>query len=196
MLDWETLKKLTGSKFAQHVILVPIIGWLLVYQNTFAQMVSKLFGFDVALSLSWEVLLFYLGLVLLGIAASVFRLFGPEAVLGHHGLQGYTEDTEAVLTRKEFALLCDTIGCEQPEEIKVPAAGTGQVLDATLEQWKRLNRENIRDVLSDHYRSENTRSSGWRYFTSITFFVGALFTLIPTAKTVVWAVCQISAVVR
>ena len=178
----------------EYVILVPIVGWLLVYHNTFAQLVSELFGLDAALSLSWEVLLFYLGLVLLGIAASVFRIFGPEAVLDHHGLQGYAEDTEAILTRKEFALLCDTIGWTQSKEVNVPAAGTGQVLDFTLKQWKCLNCESIRDVLSDHYRSEKMKSSGWRIFTSIAFIIGALFTLIPTATTVVWAIGQILAV--
>lgn len=196
MFDWETLKKLTGSKFAQHVILVPIIGWLLVYQNTFANMISHVFGLDTSASLSWEILVFYFGLVLLGIAATAFRIFGPEAVLGHNGLQGYIEDTEAVLTRKEFATLCETIGCDLPEEIRVPAAGTGQVLDATLDQWKRLNSENIRDVLAQHYRRENTNSFGWRMFASLAFLVGGFFTVIPTVTTVVWALGEVFGLLR
>jgi hypothetical protein len=191
MLSWETLKKLTGSKFAQNIVLVPFVGWLLIYQNTFAQMISQLFNFDPDISLSWEILLFYLGLVLLGVSAVAFRLLGPEAVLSHDGLQGYSEDTEAVLTRKEFTRLCAEIGCEVPEEVKVPASGTGQVLDGLLDQWKRLNSENIRDTLAKHYRSENSKGTAWRTFTSITFMVGALFTLVPTVTTVCWAIGQI-----
>lgn len=191
MPDWETLKKLTGSSFARHVILVPIIGWLLVYQNTFAQMIASVLGVEVSTALSWEVLVFYVGLVLLGISASIFRFFGPEAVLNHDGLQGYTEDMEAVLTRKEFKLLCEEIGCEMPEEKKVPAAGTGQVLNETLDQWKRLNCEGIRDILSDHYRNENQTRVGWRRTTTITFGVGAALTLIPTVVTVVWVMGQL-----
>lgn len=196
MPDWETLKKLTGSTFARHVILVPIIGWLLVYQNTFAQMIANVFGIEVNSALSWEVLVFYVGLVMLGIAASIFRFFGPAAVLNHSGLQGYTEDMEAVLTRKEFKLLCDEIGCEMPEEKRVPAAGTGQVLDETLDQWKRLNCEAIRDVLADHYRTENQTRIGWRRATTITFGIGAALTLVPTIVTIVWVLEQLLAALR
>ena len=196
MPDWETLKKLTGSSFARHVVLVPIIGWLLVYQNTFAQMISSALGVEVSAALSWEVLVFYVGLVLLGISASIFRFFGPEAVLNHDGLQGYSEDMEAVLTRKEFKLLCDEIGREMPEEKKVPAVGTGQVLDETLGQWKRLNCEDIRDVLFEHYRNENQTRVGWRRATSITFCVGAALTLIPTVVTVVWVIGRLIAELR
>lgn len=196
MFNWETLRKLTGSNLAQHVILVPIIGWLLVYQNTFANMIYHVFGLDSSVSLSWEILLFYLGLVLLGISATTFRIFGPKAVLGHNGLQGYSEDTEAILTRKEFARLCEEIGCDQPDEITVPGAGTGQVLDTTLDQWKRLNSENIRDVLAQHYRSENSSRFGLRVFSSFTFLVGAIFTLIPTVTTVAWSLGQLIALLR
>lgn len=196
MPNWETLKKLTGSRFARHVILVPIIGWLLVYQNTFAQMIANAFGIEVNNSLSWEVLVFYVGLVMLGVSASFFRFFGPEAVLNHEGLQGYTEDMEAVLTRKEFKLLCDQIGCEMPEEIKVPGVGTGQVLDETLDQWKRLNCEGIRDVLADHYRSENQTRNGWRRTTTITFGIGAALTLVPTIVTIAWVLGQLLAALR
>lgn len=196
MPNWETLKKLTGSKFAQHVILVPIIGWLLVYQNTFAQMIGSAFGIVVTNAPSWEVLVFYVGLVMLGISASIYRFVGPEAVLNHNGLQGYTEDMEAVLTPKEFKLLCDEIGCEMPKEIKVPAAGTGQVLDETLDQWMRLNRKSIRDVLSDHYRSENQTRVGWRRTSTITFGIGAALTLIPTIVTVIWVLGQLWAAFR
>lgn len=196
MPNWETLKKLTGSRFAQHVILVPIIGWLLVYQNTFAKMIANTFSTDVNNSLSWEILVFYVGLVILGVSASVFRFFGPEAVLNHDGLQGYTEDMEAVLTRKEFKFLCDEIGCEVPEEINVPGVGTGQVLDGTLDQWKRLNCEGIRDVLAEHYRSENQTRDGWRSATTITFGVGAALTLVPTVVTIFWVLGQLLATLR
>lgn len=194
MLDWETLKKLTGSTFARYVILVPVVGWLLVYQNAFADLVSKLLGFEVALSLSWELLIFYLGLVLLGVASAIFRFFGPDPVLNHRGLQGYADDTEAILTRKEFALLCERIGCEQPADVTVPAAGTGQIV--TLDQWKRLNSENIRDTLSQHYRTVNVQGVFWRGFTTITFVIGAVFTLTPTVKTVVWATREVAFALR
>ena len=188
MLDWENLKKLTGSKFAQHVILVPIIGWLLVYQNTFAQMVSKSLGIEFASELSWEVLLFYVGLVLLGGAASIFRILGPEAILNHDGLQGFVEDCEAILTRKRFAGFCEACGVAMPAEVKVPGAGIGQVIDATREQWLRLNSESIRDVLSDHYQSENASKPKIRTATTIIFTAGACLTLAPTAATIVWVV--------
>ena len=188
MLNWETLKKLMGSKFAQHVILVPIVGWLLVYQNAFAEMFTSALGPDIEIekSLSWELLVFYLGLVLLGIAASLFRILGPEPIVNHDGIQGYIQDTEAILTRTQFERFCDGIGVDAPCEIKVPAAGVGQVLDATREQWLHLNSAGIRDTLAEHYRVKNNDKLIIRYVVAITFVFGALLTLVPTGATLIW----------
>lgn len=191
MPDWETLKKLTGSRFAQHVILVPIVGWLLVYQNAFATMVSKVLGVEFQAELGWEVLVFYVGLVLLGISASVFRIVGPEPVLNHNGLQGFTEDTEAILTRKGFSRFCEEAGILEPVEIRVPGSGIGQVLDATREQWFRLNSEGIRDVLSEHYKAQNLSKSLVRSATTLVFAAGACLTLVPTGITVLWVLGQL-----
>lgn len=186
MLDWESLKKLTGSKFAQNVILVPIVGWLLVYQDSFAKILSSALGVELGTQLGWEPLIFYVGLVLLGVSAFLFRILGPEPILSHDGLQGYIEDTEAVLTRKGFARLCARVGVEVPAEVKVPGAGIGQVLDATREQWFRLNSEAIRDVLSEHYAKQNEYGPIVRSLTAIAFFLGAGLTLVPTVITVIW----------
>lgn len=191
MPDWETLKKLTGSRFAQHVILVPIVGWLLVYQNTFAKLVSKVLGVEFQAELGWEVLVFYVGLVLLGVSASVFRILGPEPVLNHNGLQGFTEDTEAILTRKGFSRFCGEVGIAEPVEIKIPGSGIGQVLDATREQWFRLNSEGIRDILSEHYKAKNLSEPIVRSTITLVFAVGACLTLVPTAVTVLWVLGQL-----
>lgn len=191
MPDWETLKKLTGSRFAQHVILVPIVGWLLIYQNTFAKMVSKVLGVEFQAELGWEVLVFYVGLVLLGVSASVFRILGPEPVLNHNGLQGFTEDTEAILTRKGFSRFCGEVGIAEPVEIKIPGSGIGQVLDATREQWFRLNSEGIRDILSEHYKAKNLSEPIVRSTITLVFAVGACLTLVPTAVTVLWVLGQL-----
>lgn len=192
MPDWESLKKLTGSKFAQNVILVPVVGWLVVYQDAFARILSSALGVELGAKLGWEPLIFYVGLVLLGVSAFLFRVLGPEPILNHDGLQGYIEDTEAVLTRKSFARLCAKIGSEVPAEVKVPGAGIGQVLDATREQWFRLNSEAIRDVLSEHYAEQNEYGPIVRSVIAITFFLGAGLTLVPTAFTVIWVFARLS----
>lgn len=195
-LHWENLKKLSGSKFAQYAVLVPIVGWLLVYQNTFAEALSTIFEVEAIEQASWELLVFYLGLVLLGVAAALFRFFAPSEIVDHNGLQGYLDDTLNIMTRRRFRNFCDSLGYEAPEEIKVPSAGTGQVLDTTLDQWKILNLEAITDVLTKHYEKTNGTLPKARVATGVLFTLGAGLTVVPTLTTVGWALGQIFTLIR
>ena len=172
---------------------MPLVGWLLVYQNAFAEVIARAVGSELGVSLGWEVLVFYIGLVLLGVSAFSFRILAPGPILNHNGIQGYIEDMEAVVTRKQFKKFCAEANIETPEEIRVPAAGIGQVLDATREQWLRLNLEAIRDAFSDHYANENERSPLVRSAITLTFCVGACLTLVPTAATLVWVLRRLAA---
>ena len=90
------------------------------------------------------------------------------------------------MSRTQFERFCDGIGVAAPDEIMVPAAGVGQVLDATREQWLRLNSAGIRDTLAEHYRVRNNDKLIIRYVVAITFVFGALLTLVPTGATLIW----------
>lgn len=188
---WEVLKRLTGSSFAKYVILVPVIGWLLVYQNAFAGLLVEALGLQTTPTLGPELLVFYLGLIFLGISAGLFRALGPEPVLEHEGLRGYLVDQEAILTSKGFERFCLKAGIEKPSEIDKERVGTGQLLDFTNEQWKRLNQEPIRDTFTDHYEKMNTSRLIMRWILFLAFLLGALLSLIPTATTVAWSVAQL-----
>lgn len=194
--DWESLKKFSGSRFAQYALLVPIIGWLLVYQNTFLETLSTIFEVQALAQTSWELLVFYLGLVFLGIAAALFRTFAPREIVDHDGLQGYVEDTLNILTRFRFHRFCESLEVDPPKEVTVPSAGTGQVLDTTLDQWKTLNSEAITDVLTEHYERTNSARPWARRFTGFFFVAGAILTLFPTVRTVGWALVQISELIK
>ena len=191
MVSWEKLKTLTGSNIARYVIFVPIVGWLLIYQNEFVKLFSSIFELDSVDYLGWEVLVFYLGLIFIGISASLFHFFGPPTILNHGGIQGFIEDMESVLTRREFHIFCEDNNYPIPDEITVQTAGTGQIGGSTRDQWLRLNSGQIRDVLSDHYRNKDSERPKIRLFISSIFLFGVLLTFTPTAVTVFWVIQQL-----
>lgn len=188
--DWELLKRLTSSNFARYVAAVPVVGWLLVYQNSFSELLSKTLQIDFDSRLSWELLIFYLGLILIGATASLFRIFGPTEVLDHEGLHQYITDTEEILTPSEFEKICLEVTGQPPLVAKEPEIATGQTLSGTRDQWLRLNSSEIRDVLTAGYRRKNDAKRELRILLSVSFGLGATLTLIPTFVTIFWVIQQ------
>lgn len=192
-MNWEDTKKLLASNFAKYSLLVPLIGWLVIYNGEFQRFFSEALGvtIDNNAGTDWRVLAFYLGLVLIGVSSGLFRVSCPPEILAHDGLGGYIDDTTAHLTEMRFSDLCRLYSVELPEFKGPDTAVFDQGAFVSQEQWVRMRADDIFNVLAARYSLQLTARPVWRFLTLALFGVGAVVTLIPTMSTILWVLTEL-----
>lgn len=194
-MNWEETKNLASSSFAKYTILIPVVGWLVVYNGEFQSFLAQALDVQQAedATVGWRIMVFYLGLVLIGISSAIFQLRCPPEIKFHDGLGGFINDTVAHLTDQKFTSLCQSYGVEKPCA-KGPS-NNGFALNEYIlrEQWVKFQAEDIYDILSARYEFQLTVRNWSRCLTVSLFFLGVVITLIPTATTLWWIVVEIKA---
>jgi len=178
-LTWSRLRTIGHLPLMKATIFVPLIGYLIIFNETVAKYLQLVWEKDAA-PLSTNLLLVYFGLVFLSLASIVYKFrcdprvdqYGsPEAYIGGDG-----PNISAV-----------TLGAFENEVI-----GAGYDLDAWQEDGispvGTLDRK--KDILWCVYNKWDTAFPIARLITTVFYVVGFLFLLIPSAL-VFWKVAGI-----
>lgn len=181
-----------SSKFARLTFIVPIVGWVLVYNDNLILLLEQLWDTDLPNELGWRVYIFYVGLFLISVSSILYAIFCPKEIGNHTDIVDYvknfrplvTEDFERKLSKslRHAPLTWGT----PPEDFK--NAGTGKF---PLVRKQSENEEEIIDRLVQNYLVLNASWPILRVIALASFCSGAVLASIPTLTTVHWASCLV-----
>lgn len=100
-LNWRQLKAAAGSKFARLSILAPLIGWVLLTNNTAAKFLAHFFAFEDLAKPSLNLYVFYLGLFLFGTAGLLYSVFCPSEIALSNSRESFRQGRLQTITPTE-----------------------------------------------------------------------------------------------
>lgn len=107
MTRWSNLARLAGSRAAKLTIAAPFAAFIILHNEPlqpFLQMAENWHPNPLIESLALARFdIFYLGLVVIGIAVALFSLFGPSQITGHDGYQAFIDVKESTKTGNAVA---------------------------------------------------------------------------------------------
>lgn len=187
---WSTLKALSSSGLARLTIIVPVVGWLLVYNDTLARLLTSTFGENVEIEYSWKLYIFYIGLTLISVSAVIFIVRCPRTIAHHQDRLQYIEKERAIFTPATEAGASAELGLI-PLEWRVPNENYAREDGSyPLVRIYEANEEIMIDRMQEIYRVQDSRYPIARFFSILTFMVGAILTLLPTLSTLIWSACS------
>ena len=95
---WSSLKSAVNSKFARLTVIVPIAGWVLIYNDNLVLLLEELFEQDFSAEFSWRLYVFYVGLFLISVSSILYSVFCPKEINNHSTVVDYTKHYRLVLT--------------------------------------------------------------------------------------------------
>lgn len=167
-------------------VLVPVIGWLLVLNESFARFLAAYFKYDDFKSLSWQVYSLHVGLSIFGICILATILFCPEPIKSHDNPDDYREKKLQTLTRYEIDRMFQTLSSEVQKACAPKHAGglTEPKGIEDLELWVRRNKEHVFDVMLNTYDRKNESWPALRWAISVLFVVSGAMVFAPTITTI------------
>jgi hypothetical protein len=189
---WSALKGAMSSSFARLTIIVPIIGWVLVYNDNLIILLEQLLETDLPNELGWRVYVFYVGLFFISVSSIIYAVFCPKEVSNHVDVVEYVRKFRPVVTEELEIKISKGINrmplawSLPPEDFK--NAGTGKF---SLVRKQTENEEEIINTLIQNYVTLNASWPLLRVVALISFCSGAVLASIPTLTTVHWASCLV-----
>lgn len=189
---WSSLKGVMSSKFARLTVIVPIVGWLLVYNDNLILFLEELLGRELPNEFGWKVYIFYVGLFGISISSILYAIFCPGEIHKHSSDVDYVKHSRLVFTESYEKTLSQSIGRDPlvwgdpPEEFR-----NKKTKKFPLVRRQSENEEDIIDTLLSDY---NRRNASWplvRVLALFVFCVGAVLASVPTLATVHWASCLV-----
>lgn len=191
-LHWSSLKGIMSSKFARLTVIVPIIGWILVYNDNLILFLEEALGKDLPNEFGWKVYIFYVGLFGISISSILYAVFCPREVHKHSSDVDYVKHSRLIFTENYEKTISQSIGREAlvwgdpPEDFRNKKTKKFPLV--------RKHSENEEDIIDTLLADYNRRNSSWpiiRLAALLVFSVGAILTSIPTLSTVHWASCLV-----
>jgi hypothetical protein len=191
VLKWSALKTMAGSRYARLAVLVPIIGWLLVVDNEFAAVISKLTGVTEIASPSWKIYSLHVGLSIFGFGVGIFYLLCPPVIKQHNNFNEFCTSEARTITDERLRLYA--VEANVPD--LQPNASSLVIQDdprTARDLWYNRNLGRILEIFSQYYEY-NDVSKHWlmKWFALLLFIVGGIFTFVPSLMTVLWSVGKI-----
>lgn len=186
-INWLSIKALSNSQFAKLTIVVPIIGWILVYNDHFRQLLENIYSIKISVELSWKLHCFYLGLVFISISAVFFIFFCPYEIKNYISESDFITIESEILTKVSDDRLSKSINIE-PITWRYPS-DTYKYPDGSFPfaRLKEANQDKINDQLKKVFFIKNHSLKIIRFMTFTFFLFGSLLALIPTFSTVIWS---------
>lgn len=190
---WSSLKGVMSSKFARLTVIVPIIGWVLVYNDNLILFLEELLERDLPNEFGWKVYIFYVGLFCISISSILYAIFCPSEVNNHRSLVDFVKHTRLVYTERYGNALSRGIGRapfqwgEPPEDFRNKKTGKFPLVRMHSE-----NEDEIIDTLCRDYERMNASWPILRVCALLIFCFGAILSSIPTLSTVHWASCLVA----
>lgn len=188
---WSSLKTAMSSKFARLTFIVPVIGWLLVYNDNFAKVLEQNWQISIDEGTSWKLYAFYLGLFAIAVSSIVYAVFCPKEVKRFDSEVDFVKTARLIFTEsysREVSALVGRLPFEwasPPSESRNPATGKFPLVRKHTE-----NEEELVDLLVAHYRDRDATWPFVRILALLIFLAGVVMTSLPTLSTVGWASCR------
>jgi hypothetical protein len=189
---WSSLKGAMSSKFARLTFVVPIVGWILVYNDNLILLLEQLWETDLPNELGWRVYVFYVGLFFISVSSIIYAIFCPREISNHTDIVDYVRNFRPVVTESyekklSYALKRSPLNWGKPPE-EFQNAATGEY---PLVRKQTENEEAIIDRLVQNYLILNSSWPLLRLVALAAFCAGVVLASIPTLTTVHWASCLV-----
>jgi len=129
-IQWDTLTKIGKSKIMAFTILIPFIGYMIIFNVhvvTYLELTQSIFpdessatsstSFSQWLSDFPRLIFIYFGLLSLGIASFLYQVRCPQLIKQHNTPNSYVSDEKHLLTYLQIIKLIDEQGTNTPSNI-------------------------------------------------------------------------------
>lgn len=189
---WSALKGVMSSKFARLTVIIPIIGWLLIYNDNLIQLFEELLGEELPEELNWKVYIFYVGLFCISVSSILYAIFCPKEISAHTSDVNYVKSYRLLFTEKFEKSLSQELGSkafmwgDPAEEYR-----NKKTKKFSLVRRHEANEEDIIDTLLNNYDRKNASWPIIRIIALLVFCLGVVLASVPTLSTVHWASCLV-----
>jgi hypothetical protein len=189
-LEWTTLKRCAGSRYAQLTALVPVIGWLLVVNDEFAHVLAKITGVTQIAQPSWKIYSFHIGLSVFGLGVGLFHLACPRPIKDHEHFNDFCASEIKTITGNRLNDYMSVAGVKSLEEIPESPDVINMPADPIHERnlWLNRNMGKILEVFNEYYKFNNTaKGLPIKWVVVSLFIIGGLLALVPSLATILWS---------
>lgn len=177
---WTTLRNLGNSPFVRLTILIPLVGYLVIFNDNVARMLALVPGLDDAkLVPSTNLILIYFGLVCIAAGAALYAIFCHEKVKHYGSANAYLGgDGPSISDRGTQFLEFELRDAGLGDEVSVPEQyllSEGETKDAAWERYKR-------DLMHTAFDKWNSDFPYARRAAAALYALGFILLLIPSTK--------------
>lgn len=189
--NWNALKSSANSNLAKYSIIVPLVGWLLLYNYNLELFLEQILEREINITIGWRLHVFYIGVSMIASSAAIFSTVCPSEVSFYSDIQDFVNKQIQVYTQQygdevAMRLSIGKITLVNPAETYMRADG-----DFPLSEILKKNEGPIKEQLVAAYNSANSSKTIFRLTAGVLFLAGAMLVLIPTISTVYWSIQQV-----
>lgn len=182
---WSVLREIGSLSIVRSTILIPIIGYLVLFNETIIQylrLTPQLSADTDVGAVSYRLLLIYFGLVCFAIGSGLYSAFCPVEIKKYDTPSAFVAAERDVLGEFQLGLL------EQRLRSKAPNVYTDlrSLIDRRPLAMNQVGEAAIKlanhtDIMQAYYLVRNRQAGEIRRLIALLFFVGAVLLLIPSA---------------
>lgn len=191
---WELLRSFGNSKFAKLSMLVPVFGYLIIFNDVFVSMIGSSMEWACAAFRSAEcvaggsahlegdfmlrrVVNIYLALTAIGFSTLIFQILCPHEVKKFRHVENYVSENTKIFHHEFNRRIRNVLDKKSPQDTK-------RIQD-TFDRYKEFDRPKAsemydRDILSLWFENQNLRFVVGRWVCFILFCVGTALLAYPT----------------
>lgn len=190
--DWRSIRTVGNSRMLKLTILVPFIGYLLIFNNNIVSYLEiyKLFDEENSLSMISRLKLTYFGLFFLGVGSAIYSLGCPRVIQQFQSEADYIEHEIKSFSKDKLRYLMSRVSKDVKSEwhsswlarISEEHRDVIKGKSGTHTEWLRINRSKINDYLMLWYHMELKRNPSARGLVCALYLVGFGILLFPTLE--------------
>lgn len=186
---WSELRSIGNSRIVQASILMPVIGYLLLFNDEIVKLSGLIFNGDADPPLT-RLYFTYYGLTLLAVGSVIYAWFCPMVV------KKYPAPVEYFLAEGTFfsdhdhylyLLNAVILGLQRDGKYMLDDGEEGYIREYVLQQFHPDNM-NLPQVMNSRYKLIDASRRNWRYACAFFLFSGLLVLAVPT----IWTLLEVS----
>lgn len=206
--DWLLLRGFGASKLASVTVLMPFIGYAILYNAQVEEWLGGLGGLlDAQISgeacpayfTFYERLnLFYCGLLSLGLSAIIFKIFAPKELKHYTGVDEFIDSVRPNLTARKIRSMYRTIKSRRPvigaslNERAIWLENSVSISKASIEFTKNENEDLVLDLLRSFHQVQNRSNQRFAVLSCFLLFtVGTIILSLPAGAFSLRVLCVI-----
>jgi hypothetical protein len=189
--SWSSLTLLGQSKLVKMTMLIPIFGYLILFNESVMSFVLTSFNLEslgfAEVQEKTKLYYIYFGLTSLGLASFVYQISCPQLMKEYSSVRQYLRENVDYMTLLRVDSICNHVVAKSGSAHQVTSRVQKVIKEINDEQLSSLEKENsLRNASIDllqHFWNLSTWSSfSLRVLVSVLFIIGFLCLLIPSFK--------------